>query len=131
MKPIFDLKNYKDTSSVIYVMQCVTQDEAKKFTEFLHKNSRTWRSGKSYLEQDLFTEYGKDTCYFFNRGTYDSVCTIYTRNNTYFDGETVTILHFDDFQWSTEDTTELILTNKDDETFTDFMSPYLEVKNEI
>lgn len=131
MKPIFDLKNYIDTSSVTFVMQCVTQDEAKKFTEFLHKNSRTWRSGKSYLERDLFTEYGSSTCYFFNRGTYDSVYAIHTRNNTDFDGETITILHFDDFQWSTEDTTELILTNKDDETFTDFISSYLEVKNEI
>ena len=131
MSQLFCPKDYKDSSNMIYAMQCVTKEEAETFTEFLHKNSFTWHSGTSYLGRDLFENYKEDTCYYFNRGTYDSAQSIIARNGVHYTGAKITLLHFSDFSWKAEDITDIIITDKDDKKFLCFMSPYLEVNNEV
>ena len=54
-------------------MHCSTEEEANAFLTFLDSIGRTWCNGRDYLENTRFDDYGEDTCYFFNEGTYDSV----------------------------------------------------------
>lgn len=56
-------------------MHCKTEEEAKSFCRFLHKNGRRWWHGPSYLEYDFWDEYEDDTVYYFNEGVYgDAEC---------------------------------------------------------
>lgn len=62
----FDINNYKGK----YVMHCKTEEEARSFCNYLHKAGRKWVSGKSYLGDTYYDDYGMHTAYYFNRGTF-------------------------------------------------------------
>lgn len=134
MKPEFYIEDYIDTKRTVYTMHCQTYEEAKVFTTYLHSLGRKWRTGRSYLKiHNYYAEsygYGKETCYFFNKGTVGS------RAHIRFLGDNckVVVLSFSDFNWDSYNANksmEIILTDNDNKNFVDFMSPYLEVKNEI
>lgn len=65
----FNLNDYKGN----YVMHCKTKEEAESFCRFLHQNGRKWCNGDSYLEDDYWNDYERDTVYYFNE---DSYCNI-------------------------------------------------------
>lgn len=65
----FNLNDYKGK----YAMHCKTEEEAKSFCRFLHQNGGRWCNGISYLEDDSWDNYERDTVYCFNHGTYCSV----------------------------------------------------------
>ena len=87
-KKKFRLEDYSGN----YVMHCSTDKMAETFLKFLHKHGKSWRTGKSYLEETSFECYRKDICYLFNEGMF---CDLKCAKEFKF-----TILEFDDFDWS-------------------------------
>lgn len=65
----FNLNDYQGK----YAMHCKTKEEAESFCRFLHQNGGRWCDGNSYLEDDSWDNYERDTVYCFNQGTYCSV----------------------------------------------------------
>ena len=90
-KPVFRLKDF----SGMYAMHCDTEEKAKKFLEFLHRCGKGWRGGESYLEETNWETYRKDTCYFFNYGTFGTFGSLQCAGEINY-----TVLEFDDFDWS-------------------------------
>lgn len=86
---IFDLDEY---SSNKYVMHCNTWEKAIIFTKYLHDHGMTWRGGASYIANDNWEHYGKDTCYRFNSGL--------TADYEYYRLTGARILEFDHFDWN-------------------------------
>lgn len=74
-------------------MHCRTREEAEDFCNEIHKAGLTWRSGTSYLLRNHFGAYEKQTCYCFNKGTYDN--TLHAKDEGY------TILEWSEYR-STE-----------------------------
>lgn len=74
-------------------MHCKSREEAEDFCREMHKAGLTWRSGTSYLLRNHFGAYEKQTCYCFNKGTYDN--TLHTKDEGY------TILEWSEYR-STE-----------------------------
>ena len=74
-------------------MHCKTREEAEDFCNEMHKAGLTWRSGTSYLLRNHFGAYEKQTCYCFNKGTYDN--TLHAKDEGY------TILEWSEYR-STE-----------------------------
>lgn len=62
-------------------MHCKTRQEAEAFCREMEKAGLTWRSGTSYLLRNHFGPYKEQTCYCFNKGTYDS--TVYAKDKGY------------------------------------------------
>lgn len=62
-------------------MHCKTRQEAEDFCREMEKAGLTWRSGNSYLSWICFDPYKEQTCYCFNKGTYDS--TVYAKDKGY------------------------------------------------
>lgn len=88
VKSKFNLEEYQGN----YAMHCDTEGKAKKFLEFLYRCGKSWPSKQSYLEETNWKTYNKDTCYFFNNGTFGSLKRIEEDNYI--------VLEFDDFDWS-------------------------------
>ncbi len=113
----FKLENYTDDK---IVMHCPTEEQARIFLNFLHKNGRKWVSGKTYSENTRHQAYGSETCYYFNRGSYESL--------EYFQQEGFIILEFDDFLWEGYVNTDDITTDKSsDEKMNKFLSLFTKV----
>ena len=127
MKPEFYVEHYIDTRARTYAMHCETVDEAQIFVNYLHSKGRSWRSGSTYLEKDGFDAHKEESCYFFNQGCVDSLSWI---RKSKFNSRHIYLLSFKDFCWK-EQENGIDLTDVDNKNFVDFMSPYLEVKNEI
>lgn len=80
-----------------YAMHCKTEEEAKIFCRYLDSVGRRWGSGHSYISMTNWDDYGPNTCYSFNSGTYcDKI--YYLTHNCY------TILEFSDFEWDNKNT---------------------------
>lgn len=79
----FDIEKYAGD----YVMHCKTEEEAKDFCKYLDSIGRTWASGGKYVDNLHWSDYGPDTIYWFNSGSYDYI-------NYYTDA---TILEWSDF----------------------------------
>ena len=79
-----------------YAMHCKTEEEAKIFCRYLDSVGRKWADGTSYMSMTNWN-YGPDTCYTFNSGTYCEKTYFLTRN--YY-----TILEFSDFEWDDKNT---------------------------
>lgn len=79
-----------------YAMHCKTEEEAKIFCRYLDSVGRRWADGTSYMSMTNWN-YGPDTCYTFNSGTYCKKTYFLTRN--YY-----TILEFSDFEWDNKNT---------------------------
>lgn len=79
-----------------YAMHCKTKEEAKIFCRYLDSVGRRWADGTSYMSMTNWN-YGPDTCYTFNSGTYCKKTYFLTRN--YY-----TILEFSDFEWDNKNT---------------------------
>lgn len=79
-----------------YAMHCKTEEEAKIFCRYLDSVGRRWADGTSYMSMTNWN-YGPDTCYTFNSGTYCKKTYFLTRN--YY-----TILEFSDFEWDDKNT---------------------------
>lgn len=62
-------------------MHCKTEEEAEDFCCEMDKAGLIWADGDSYLEMSCFDNYKEQTCYCFNRGTYNS--TVYAKNKGY------------------------------------------------
>lgn len=45
-------------------IHCDTEEKANMLLRAFDRMGRTWDNGKSYLKENYFEEYGKDTCYF-------------------------------------------------------------------
>ena len=86
----FDFGAWKDKN---VCMHCRTREEAEDFCREMHKAGLTWRSGISYLPWSYFALYEEQTCYCFNKGTYDN--TLQAKDKGY------TILEWADYR-STE-----------------------------
>lgn len=73
MKELFCIENYPGK----VVMHCETKEEAEVFCGFLDKQGRSWinskRDGFGYADRNYFEEYGENTCYNFNKGTYGDI----------------------------------------------------------
>lgn len=80
-----------------YAMHCKTEEEAKIFCRYLDSVGRRWADGTSYMSMTNWDDYGPDTCYTFNNGTYCKKTYFLTRN--YY-----TILEFSDFEWDNKNT---------------------------
>lgn len=80
-----------------YAMHCKTEEEAKIFCRYLDSVGRRWGSGHSYISMTNWDDYGPNTCYSFNSGTYCEKTYFLTRN--YY-----TILEFSDFEWDNKNT---------------------------
>lgn len=86
----FDFKAWKYKK---VCMHCKTRQEAEDFCKVMDKAGLRWSSGSSYLLWSCFEPYGEQTCYCFNKGTYES--TVRAKNKGY------TILEWSDYR-STE-----------------------------
>ena len=53
-------------------MHCKTEEEAEDFCCEMEKAGLRWNGGDSYLDKSCFNHYEDLTCYYFNKGTYDS-----------------------------------------------------------
>lgn len=53
-------------------MHCKTREEAEDFCCEMHEAGLRWSSGNSYLSWSCFEPYKEQTCYCFNKGTYES-----------------------------------------------------------
>lgn len=62
-------------------MHCKTEEEAEDFRKVMDKAGLRWSSGSSYLLWSCFEPYGEQTCYCFNKGTYES--TVYAKDKGY------------------------------------------------
>lgn len=62
-------------------MHCKTRQEAEDFCREMDKAGLIWSSGNSYLSWSCFDPYKEQTCYCFNKGTYDS--TVYAKDKGY------------------------------------------------
>lgn len=62
-------------------MHCKTRQEAEDFCREMNKAGLSWSSGNSYLSWSCFDPYKEQTCYCFNKGTYDS--TVYAKDKGY------------------------------------------------
>lgn len=80
-----------------YAMHCKTEEEAKIFCRYLDSVGRRWGSGLSYISMTNWDDYGPNTCYSFNSGTYCDKIYYLTRN-------CYTILEFSDFEWDNKNT---------------------------
>ena len=80
-----------------YAMHCKTEEEAKIFLRYLDSVGRRWGSGHSYISMTNWDDYGPNTCYSFNSGTYCDKIYYLTRN-------CYTILEFSDFEWDNKNT---------------------------
>ena len=94
----FNLNDYQGD----YVMHCKTKEEAESFCRFLHQNGRTWHNEDSYLENDRWDRYKRDTVYLFNNGSFCGV----EFASQYFKYE---ILEWSDFMENTETVSEFTL----------------------
>lgn len=65
----FDFGAWKDKDAC---MHCKTEEEAGDFRKVMNKAGLRWSSGSSYLLWSCFEPYGEQTCYCFNKGTYES-----------------------------------------------------------
>ena len=74
----FDFDAWKDKN---VCMHCKTRQEAEDFCREMEKAGLTWSSGNSYLSWSCFDPYKEQTCYCFNKGTYDS--TVYAKDKGY------------------------------------------------
>lgn len=74
-------------------MHCKTRQEAEDFCREMDRAGLRWSSGNSYLSWSCFDPYKEQTCYCFNKGTYDS--TVSAKDKGY------TILEWSDYR-STE-----------------------------
>lgn len=74
-------------------MHCKTEEEAEDFRKVMNKAGLRWSSGSSYLLWSCFEPYGEQTCYCFNKGTYES--TVRAKDKGY------TIIEWSDYR-STE-----------------------------
>lgn len=83
----FNINKYEGN----YAMHCKTEEEAKIFCRYLDSVGRRWADGTSYMSMTNWN-YGPDTCYTFNSGTYCDKTYFLTCN--YY-----TILEFSDFKW--------------------------------
>ena len=72
----FDVWEGKDVC-----MHCKTEEEAEDFCREMNKAGLRWSSGNSYLSWSCFDPYKEQTCYCFNKGTYDS--TVYAKDKGY------------------------------------------------
>lgn len=88
----FNINKYEGN----YAMHCKTEEEAKIFCHYLDSVGRKWADGTSYMSMTNWN-YGPDTCYTFNSGTYCKKTYFLTRN--YY-----TILEFSDFEWDDKNT---------------------------
>lgn len=116
----FDFGAWKDKN---VCMHCRTREEAEDFCREMDKAGLRWRSGTSYLPWNYFELYEEQTCYCFNKGTYDS--TVSANDKGY------TILEWSDYR-STEpkEEQEKIMETKSDDkplSFTEAMK----IKQEI
>lgn len=89
----FNINKYEGN----YAMHCKTEEEAKIFCRYLDSVGRRWSSGHSYILMTNWDDYGPNTCYSFNSGTYCDKIYYLTRN--YY-----TILEFSDFEWDNKNT---------------------------
>lgn len=63
----------KNNTGNAYVVNCRTEDEANQFLRTLSMMGLKWCNGRSYLYETNWDEYGSETCYCPERGTYGSV----------------------------------------------------------
>lgn len=89
----FNINKYEGN----YAMHCKTEEEAKIFCRYLDSVGRRWGSGHSYISMTNWDDYGPNTCYSFNSGTYCDKIYYLTRN-------CYTILEFSDFEWDNKNT---------------------------
>lgn len=68
-KIVMNLDDYKGN----YVMHCPTEESAKLFCEFLHKNGRRWLPSLPYTAKNYWSTYGVCTVYFFNNELYGEI----------------------------------------------------------
>lgn len=54
-------------------MHCKTEEEAEEFCREMSKAGLRWSSGNSYLSWSCFEPYKEQTCYCFNKGTYENI----------------------------------------------------------
>lgn len=81
----FDVWKGKDVC-----MHCKTEEEAEDFCNEMNEAGLRWSSGDSYLSWSCFEPYKEQTCYCFNKGTYDNtVCA---------KGKGYTILEWSDYR---------------------------------
>ena len=100
----FDFKAWENKK---FCMHCRTEEEAEDFCREMNKAGLRWNNGASYLKESRFSLYKDLTCYYFNKGTYDS--TVYAKLEGY------TILEWSDYR-STEpkEEQEKIMETKSD-----------------
>ena len=72
-----------------YVMRCKTEEEARRFCQFLHDHGRRWCSDEPYVNNTKWKSYFDDIGYNFNDGTWDTI--------SYFKKNKYTILEWEDF----------------------------------
>lgn len=81
----FNIDDYKGS----YAMHCKTEEEARSFCDYLHRQGKIWCSGRSYEGDTHWYNRKKHTAYGFNNGTYSSV--------EYYREDNYTILEWADF----------------------------------
>ena len=86
----FNINNYKGR----YVMHCKTDDEARKFCDYLHSIGKMWNINIPYKYHTNWRNNTIKTCYNFNEGLYNTI--------DHYISIGYTILEFSDFNWSTE-----------------------------
>jgi hypothetical protein len=87
----FCIENYKGMGNMV-AMHCIDEESASVFLSYLDSTGRTWRSGDKYdAEKTYFNDYSDGILYYFDTGS---------RGSAMFPLEDMSILAFDDFDWS-------------------------------
>lgn len=81
----FNIDDYKGK----YAMHCKTEEEAKDFCRYLDSIGRHWINGKDYAKETYYENYGRESCYNFNCGSFCSL--------SYYLNLDYTILEWSDF----------------------------------
>ena len=55
------------------VVNCATEEEAKRICKIAHEQGLKWHNGYSYLEVNYWEEYKEKTCYYFNIGAFADI----------------------------------------------------------
>lgn len=111
-KKVFMIENYNDRK---VSMRCRTLKEAIAFLDFLHQNGRTWCDNSPYTEFNNFDNYGENTCYYFNEGTYGNYRTA--------KDEGLTVLEYREFDWS-EDAFVFKISKEEEASFDSFINGF-------
>ena len=87
LKPTITLKEFKESKTTLGI-HCYTKEEAKKLTKKFDEMGMTWKGGDSYLTENWYRVFKKETVY-YNNGTCGDLDSAYLNEFEVYEFEQV------------------------------------------